>query len=140
LENPSNAYVRDVFERGDLQAGFGQADLIIENTFTVPRVHQGFLEPHCCLVYVDDQNRVQVWSPNKVPYGLKQSLSTATGIAPESIRVNPVSIGGDFGGKRRADGRTYLLFSCAAHRQARKDGDGVSGRVVGRRSKARRCY
>ena len=99
LENPSNAYVRDVFERGDLQAGFDQSDLIVENTFTVPRVHQGFLEPHCCLVCIDDQNRAQVWSPNKVPHGLKQSLSTATGISPESIRVNPVSIGGDFGGK-----------------------------------------
>ena len=99
LENPSNAYVRDVFERGDLQVGFAQSDLIVENTFTVPRVHQGFLEPHCCLVCIDDQNRAQVWSPNKVPHGLKQSLSTATGISPESIRVNPVSIGGDFGGK-----------------------------------------
>ncbi|MGH7771725.1 MAG: xanthine dehydrogenase family protein molybdopterin-binding subunit [Candidatus Binatia bacterium] len=99
LERPSNAYVRDVYERGDVQAGFGQSDLVVENTFTVSRVHQAFLEPHCCLVWIDDQGRVQVWSPNKVPHGLKQSLSTALGISKDSIRVNPVSIGGDFGGK-----------------------------------------
>ncbi len=99
LEKPSNAYVRDIYERGDLQAGFGASDLIVENTFTASRVHQAFLEPHCCLVWIDDQGRVQVWSPNKVPHGLKQSLSAALGISKDSIRVNPVSIGGDFGGK-----------------------------------------
>jgi len=99
LEKPSNAYVRDVYERGDVQAGFAGSDLIVENTFTVSRVHQGFLEPHCCLVWIDDQGRVQVWSPNKVPHGLKQSLSAALGISKETIRINPVSIGGDFGGK-----------------------------------------
>jgi carbon-monoxide dehydrogenase large subunit len=99
LEKPSNAYVQDVWEKGDLAAGFAQSDLIVENTFTVSRVHQAFLEPHCCLVWIDDQGRVQVWSPNKVPHGLKQSLSNALGISKGRIRVNPVSIGGDFGGK-----------------------------------------
>ena len=40
-----------------------------------------------------------MWSPNKVPHGLKQSMAQAFGIPKEKIRVNPVSIGGDFGGK-----------------------------------------
>ena len=73
--------------------------MIVENTFTVPRVHQSFLEPHCCLVWIDERERVQMWSPNKVPHGLKESMSQAFGIPKEKIRVNPVAIGGDFGGK-----------------------------------------
>src|SRR6266705_3062822 len=48
--------------------GFAQADLIIENTFTVPRQHQAYLEPHSCLVWLDDQERLQVWASSKVPY------------------------------------------------------------------------
>ena len=99
LEQPTNRFVHDVFTRGDVEVGFAQGDVIVENTFTVPRVHQSFIEPHCCLVWIDDQDRVQMWSPNKVPHGLKDSLSQAFGIAKEKIRVNPVSIGGDFGGK-----------------------------------------
>jgi len=99
LEQPTNRFVHDVFTRGDIEVGFAQSDLIVENTFTVPRVHQSFLEPHCCLVWIDDRERVQMWSPNKVPHGLKESMSQAFGIAKEKIRVNPVSIGGDFGGK-----------------------------------------
>ncbi|HYA27334.1 MAG TPA: xanthine dehydrogenase family protein molybdopterin-binding subunit, partial [Acidobacteriota bacterium] len=99
LERPTNRFVHDVFSRGDIEAGFAQADVIVENTFTVARVHQSFLEPHCCLVWIDDHGRVQMWSPNKVPHGLKESMAQAFGIAKEKIRVNPVAIGGDFGGK-----------------------------------------
>ena len=99
LDHPTNRFVHDVFTRGDVEVGFAQADLVVENTFTVPRVHQSFLEPHCCLVWIDDQDRVQMWSPNKVPHGLKESMSQAFGIPKEKIRVNPVAIGGDFGGK-----------------------------------------
>jgi CO/xanthine dehydrogenase Mo-binding subunit len=99
LDHPTNRFVHDVFTRGDVDKGFAQADLVVENTFTVPRVHQSFLEPHCCLVWIDDQDRVQMWSPNKVPHGLKQSMSQAFGLPKEKICVNPVAIGGDFGGK-----------------------------------------
>ncbi len=99
LDHPTNRFVHDVFTRGDVDAGFAQADVIVDNTFTVPRVHQSFIEPHCCLVWIDDQERVQMWSPNKVPHGLKQSMAQAFGIPKEKICVNPVAIGGDFGGK-----------------------------------------
>ena len=99
LNHPSNCFVHDVFTRGDIADGYAQSEVIVENTFTVPRVHQAFLEPHCCLVWIDDQERVQMWSPNKAPHGLKQSMAAAFGLPKESIRVNPVAIGGDFGGK-----------------------------------------
>lgn len=99
LEKPSNAYVRELYTRGDIAKGFAEADVIVENRFTVSRVHQGFIEPHCCLMWIDKQGRVQVWSPNKVPHGLKETLAVTGKIAKENIRINPVSIGGDFGGK-----------------------------------------
>jgi len=99
LEAPTNRFAHDVFTRGDVDAGFARADVIVENTFTVSRVHQAFLEPHCCLVWIDEQERVQMWSPNKAPQGLRESMCNAFKIAPEKIRVNPVAIGGDFGGK-----------------------------------------
>jgi len=99
LARPSNAFVNDIFTRGNIAEGFAQSDVVVENTCTVSRVHQAFLEPHCCLVWIDDQDRVQMWSPNKAPQGLKESMSAALNIPKEKIRVNPVAIGGDFGGK-----------------------------------------
>ncbi len=99
LETPSNAFVRDVWSKGNIDEGFAQADLIIEGTYTVPRQHQAYLETHSCLVWIDDEGRIQIWASSKVPHQIKEQLSIALGLPEERIRVNPVSIGGDFGGK-----------------------------------------
>ena len=110
LEEPSNAFARDTWERGDVEQGFRDADLIVENTFTVPRVHQAYLEPHACLVWIDGDDRVQVWAPNKAPHGLKRSMAAGLGIPEERICVNPTAIGGDFGGKGAAMDEPLCYF------------------------------
>jgi CO/xanthine dehydrogenase Mo-binding subunit len=102
LEVPSNAFVRDVWAKGDVQEGFAQADLIIENTFSVPRQHQAYLETHSCLVWIDDQGVAQVWATSKVPYQVKEQLVNALGLPADRVRINPVAIGGDYGGKGSA--------------------------------------
>ena len=99
LEHPSNAFVRDTWSKGNIDEGFNRADLIVDNTFTVPRQHQAYLEPHSCLVWIDEQGRVQVWASSKVPYQVKEQLSIALKLPKERIRLNPVAIGGDYGGK-----------------------------------------
>jgi CO/xanthine dehydrogenase Mo-binding subunit len=99
LDKPANAFARDTWSKGNIDEGLAQADLIIENTFTVPRQHQAYLEPHSCIVWIDDQGRIQVWASSKVPYLLKEQLSVALRLPKERIRLNPVAIGGDYGGK-----------------------------------------
>jgi CO/xanthine dehydrogenase Mo-binding subunit len=117
LEKPSNAFVRDVWSKGNIEVGFAQADRIIENTFTVPRQHQAYLETHSCLVWIDDQGRVQIWASTKVPYQVKEQLSVALGLPKERIRLNPIAIGGDYGGK--GSPMDIPLAYCLARRTGR---------------------
>jgi CO/xanthine dehydrogenase Mo-binding subunit len=92
--------VSQVFYRhGDLNAGFGQADQIFEHMVVVPAVHQGYIEPHACLVAIEPSGRINVWLSNKMPFLARSQFAAALGVPEERIRVNPVSIGGDFGGK-----------------------------------------
>ena len=51
----SNIANRFVLESGDLEAGFKEADLVIEREFTTVPVHQGYIEP---------QNATASWSPD----------------------------------------------------------------------------
>jgi len=97
-ESPSNAYAFTKTERGDLDAGFTAADVIVENTYTTSRVHQAYLEPHNVLVSLEGE-RVQVWACSKAPYSLREALAAAVGIPESAIVVNHSDIGGDFGGK-----------------------------------------
>jgi len=102
LDRPSNVFSRERKTRGDVDAGFAEADLIVENTYTVQRTHQAYLEPHNCVVWVDGDGRIQVWAPNKAPHQLKASIAEPLGLSPDQVRLNPVLIGGDFGGKGAA--------------------------------------
>jgi CO/xanthine dehydrogenase Mo-binding subunit len=39
MERPSNAYHKTSFDKGDLERGFAEADLIVEHTYVTQRVH-----------------------------------------------------------------------------------------------------
>ncbi|MPZ47943.1 MAG: molybdopterin-dependent oxidoreductase [Dehalococcoidia bacterium] len=97
-EAASNAYGHQVIERGDLEKGFAEADLVIENTYVTQRVHQAYLEPHTVLIHVDGDD-VHAWGSSKAPFGMRDSLAAAVGLEPERIVVHPTLVGGDFGGK-----------------------------------------
>ncbi len=99
LESASNLFAYFSWGHGDIDAGFQQADLIVENTFETQVVHQAYIEPHACVVKADPSGGAEIWSCTKGPYGVRRQLSNAVGIAKEKLVFHPVHIGGDFGGK-----------------------------------------
>ena len=96
---PSNVFFSATFGIGDVDAGFAEADLIFEDEYQCGRTHPAFFEPRCCVVSIQSDGRAHVWSSNKTPFGLRQALAAAVGVAEESIVVHPVHVGGDFGSK-----------------------------------------
>ena len=53
IDRPTNAFVHLTWKKGDVQEGFRQSDVVVENTFTVPAVHQGYI----CLLYTSPSPR-----------------------------------------------------------------------------------
>ena len=95
----NNVFAHNSWSKGDIQQGFEEADLVFEHTFTTQLAHQGYIEPHACVLHVDEANRVQIWANNKGPFMLRDQLAAVWGLSREQILINPCSIGGDFGGK-----------------------------------------
>ena len=94
-----NVQSHSVWQNGDLDAGFANADRVFENTFATQLAHHGYLEPHACTVAVDASGNVEVWASNKGPFALKNRLCADLGLEPEKVNVHILSVGGDFGGK-----------------------------------------
>ena len=96
-----NAFAHITWEKGDVDQGFKESDLIFEHTFNAQLMHQGYIEPHACVVSADPspEGQVQIWANNKDPYMLRDQLSGAWGVPANSIVLHPSTIGGDFGGK-----------------------------------------
>lgn len=99
LEAPSNVFVYLSWGKGDLQAGFQQSDVIVENSFETQVVHQCYLEPHACVAKADPSGGAEIWACSKTPFAVREQLSNAIGVPKEKLVFHPVHIGGDFGGK-----------------------------------------
>ena len=95
-----NAFAHITWEKGDIEQGFKESDLIFEHTFNAQLMHQAYIEPHACLVSADPAGKgVQIWANNKDPYMLRDQLAHTWSVPAESIVLYPSTIGGDFGGK-----------------------------------------
>jgi CO/xanthine dehydrogenase Mo-binding subunit len=99
IDTPSNVFVDMHWKKGDVDAGFREADIIVENTFTTKPVHQAYIEPHVCVVQAQVAGGADIWACSKVPFALREQVANAFGKGLESFIVHPCYIGGCFGGK-----------------------------------------
>lgn len=88
--------------RGDPAKGFAESDHILEKTYRVPMVHQGYLEPHAVLAEWDRNGLLTLWASTQGSFNTRSEVADVLGIPENQIRVIPVECGGGFGGKIRA--------------------------------------
>lgn len=96
---PSNISNALNITRGDLEAGFKQSDVVLENTFRTQKVHHGFIEPIVSVAAVDNTGKVTVWTQSQGTFMARNMLSEFLDLPVSKIKVMPVEIGGAFGGK-----------------------------------------
>jgi len=89
-------------ERGNLDDGFAQAEVVVEHTYSTPMQYQAYLEPMASVLKIGDTGRVEVWTSIKIPFAFKRELSDTLGVPPEQILIHRVNIGGEFGSKASA--------------------------------------
>jgi CO/xanthine dehydrogenase Mo-binding subunit len=89
-------------QRGEPAKGFAESDHILERTYRVPMVHQGYLEPHAVLAEWDRNGLLTLWASTQGSFNTRSEVSDVLGIPENRIRVIPVECGGGFGGKIRA--------------------------------------
>ncbi len=88
--------------RGDVAKGFAESDVVIEHTYRVPMVHQGYLEPHAVLAEWDTTGQLTLWASTQGSFNTRSEVADVLGIDENRIKVIPVECGGGFGGKIRA--------------------------------------
>ena len=96
---PSNIAKRNQIARGDLDAGFAAADVIMEGRYTTQAVHQGYIEPHACVASMAADGQCEVFSSSQGQFMVRTYCAKILGLDIGDIRVTPAEIGGGFGGK-----------------------------------------
>src|SRR6202046_1158553 len=96
---PSNIAKVVTFKKGDIEAGFKEAEVVVEGRYTTQPVHQAYIEPHACLATYASDGQVQIHSSSQGHFMVRAYTAKLLGMNMSNIRVNPAEIGGGFGGK-----------------------------------------
>ncbi len=97
-------------ECGNLARGYEEADLILEREYRVPQVQQTPLEPHVCITWWDEDDRLVVRTSTQVPFHVRRIIAPVIGLPVRRIRVIKPRIGGGFGSKQEV-----LIEDICAH-------------------------
>jgi len=96
---PSNISKKLEFAIGDIEKGFAEADVVIEETFKTAAVHQAYIEPHACVAKAEADGQIEIWSSSQGHFAMRALTAQILGARLGDIRVTPAEIGGGFGGK-----------------------------------------
>jgi CO/xanthine dehydrogenase Mo-binding subunit len=96
---PSNISARTQMGYGDVDAGFAEADVIIERSYKTEQTHQGYIEPHACLASVNPDGTAELWVTTQGHFTFRNVCSTLLGLDIAKLKVTSSEIGGGFGGK-----------------------------------------
>src|SRR3954451_11558427 len=98
-ELPANVSSNLHFTRGDIEAELAAADVVVENVYRTPMVHQGYMEPQVVAVTVDPLGDITVYTSTQAIFYTRNEIAAALGVSQSKAKVAAMTIGGGFGGK-----------------------------------------
>ena len=85
--------------KGDVQAGFKEADAIVEETYSTTWVEHAYLEPDTGIAYLDEQGGIVVLCPTQNVHYDQKEVASVLGLPLEKVRMIQSATGGGFGGR-----------------------------------------
>jgi selenium-dependent xanthine dehydrogenase len=103
--------------KGDMDAGFAAADVIMEHTFSTPIHEHAFMEPECSIARLTPEGRIEIYVGSQIPYSDREQTARVLGIPQEQVHIIGQLIGGGFGGKEDITGQIHAaMLACATGR------------------------
>lgn len=114
----TNVCVHYKIRKGDSEAAFKQADVIVEGEYQVPFQEHAYLQPEAGFAYIDEEGRVTVQVAGQWAHTDRHQIAHALNLADDQIRVIYPAIGGAFGG--REDMSVQIVLALAAWRLSQR--------------------
>jgi CO/xanthine dehydrogenase Mo-binding subunit len=89
-----------IVEKGNIQRGFDEADIIVRETFNVPSISPAYLEPEVATAVWQDNGSIKLWLSTQIPLKDQQEISRVLAMPMDKISLTIPFIGGSFGGRQ----------------------------------------
>ena len=118
-------------DKGDMDAGFAEADVIVEQTYRTQATEHLFLEPECSIGVpagydptrfggvldaaavrgeTAQHDKTTIYVGSQIPYQDRSQTAAALGVEPDKVRIVATLMGGGFGGKEDITGQIHAAL------------------------------
>ena len=111
---PGNLAWQRELTRGNPEAAFKTADLVVEGSFSVPQVHAAYLEPICCVAEYDPYGGLSLHTAVQSPDMVREIVAGVLELPPSKVRIIGPVMGGGFGGRVYGNLKVYIIASLLA--------------------------
>jgi CO/xanthine dehydrogenase Mo-binding subunit len=99
-QHSENVFLAHPMRMGDIEAGLREAEIVVEGTYRTHAVHQSYMEPQSVVAAPGPAGQqVTIWSCAQGLYMVRSAVAKALKMPARNIHVEPVPVGGGFGGK-----------------------------------------
>ncbi len=122
-------------KKGDVEAGFAEADVVVDRTYRTPTTEHLFLEPECAIGVPTGYNpaafggssdpdaprgerahhdKTTIYVGSQIPYQDRDQVAASLGVEPDAVRIVATLMGGGFGGKEDVAGQIHVALLAVA--------------------------
>ena len=119
LLDPEEAVRRDALigdraaERGNVERGFAEADVVVEAEYRTQTVLHNSMETHVAVCEWEARDRLTVYISTQFVWGVREDVAEHYGLPPDHVRVVCRFMGGGFGSKNGPDDYTFVAADLA---------------------------
>jgi CO/xanthine dehydrogenase Mo-binding subunit len=120
LLDPDEAVARDALvsdarssERGDVERGFAEADVVVEAEYRTQSVLHNSMETHQAICEWEARDRLTVYISTQFVWGIRDQVAEHYELPPDNVRVVCRFMGGGFGSKNSPDDYTWIAADLA---------------------------
>jgi CO/xanthine dehydrogenase Mo-binding subunit len=100
-------------ERGDVERGLAEADVVVEAEYRTQTVLHNSMETHVAVCDWEARDRLTVYISTQYIWGVRDDVAEHYGLPPDHVRVVCRFMGGGFGSKNSAGDYTYIAADLA---------------------------
>lgn len=110
IHNSGNLLKHIKVRKGDMDAGFAAADIVLEHTFHTQTTDHAFIEPECSIGVPLPDGRMEIYVGSQIPYQDRTQVARVMGWEEERVRIVGQLMGGGFGGKEDVMGQIHVAM------------------------------
>ncbi|MDO9536007.1 MAG: molybdopterin-dependent oxidoreductase [Bacillota bacterium] len=99
IHEKGNILSQKSLQIGNIENGFSNADIVVEESYFTPFIEHAYLEPEAGVALLDDSGNLTIYYGSQVPFASRKQVAASLGLSEEKIRIAGLPLGGAFGGK-----------------------------------------